>query len=72
MPKLFFDEKASDIASELFKNLKLKGKIPKLKDLFIASIALAKNKPVITIDRDFLIFTELGLKVFLLESENKD
>ncbi|RLF61224.1 MAG: type II toxin-antitoxin system VapC family toxin [Thermoplasmata archaeon] len=69
LPKLFFDEKASDIASELFKNLKLKGKIPKLKDLFIASIALANNKPVITIDQDFLIFTELGLKVFLLEYE---
>ncbi len=38
IPKLPFDERASDIASELFKNLKTKGKIPSLKDLFIAAL----------------------------------
>ena len=45
LPKLPFDEKSSDIAAELFKDLRSKGKMPKLKDLFIASVALANNKP---------------------------
>ena len=69
IPKLSFDEKASDIASELFKDLKAKGKIPTLKDLFIASITLSNNKPLITCDKDFLTFKEKGLRViFLSES----
>ena len=67
LPKLPFDEKASDIAAELFKALKSEGKIPKLKDLFIASIGLAYNIPVITCDKDFLVFKDKGLKVILIE-----
>jgi len=66
LPKLSFDEKSSDIAAGLFKDLKAEGKTPKLKDLFIASIALANNKPLITCDRNFLIFKEKGLTVFCL------
>jgi len=67
LPKLAFDERASNIAAELFKDLKAKGKTPKLKDLFVASIALANNMPLITCDRDFLIFREKGLNVYCLE-----
>ena len=66
IPKLPFDERASDIASELFKNLKAKGRIPSLKDLFIASIAIANNKPLITCDTDFEAFEENGLRVILI------
>jgi len=67
MPKLSFDEKASDIASELFKTLKTEGKLPPLRDLFIASIALANNLPLITCDKDFLVFSKKGLKIILME-----
>jgi len=67
LPKLSFDERASNIASELFKDLKAEGKTPKLKDLFIASIALANNMPLITCDRDFLIFKEKGLTIHYLD-----
>ncbi|WP_456475848.1 type II toxin-antitoxin system VapC family toxin [Candidatus Pyrohabitans sp.] len=66
IPKLPFDERASDVASEVFKNLKTEGKIPPLKDLFIASIAIANNKPLVTCDIDFETFKENGLKVMLL------
>ena len=67
LPKLSFDERASNIAAELFKDLKAEGKTPKLKDLFIASIALANNMPLITCDRDFLIFKEKGLTIHYLD-----
>ena len=67
LPKLSFDERASNIASELFKDLKAEGKTPKLKDLFIASIALANNMPLITCDRGFLIFKEKGLTIHYLD-----
>ena len=67
LPKLSFDERSSNIASELFKDLKAGGKTPKLKDLFIASIALANNMPLITCDKDFLIFKEKGLTIHYLD-----
>ena len=67
LPKLSFDEKASNIAAEIFKALQKRGKIPKLKDLFIASIALANNIPLFTCDKDFEVFKEFGLKLILIK-----
>ncbi len=36
------------------------------RDLFIASIAIVNGLPIITLDEDFKVLTELGFKVHLI------
>jgi len=61
-----FDDKSADIASYIYKELSKKGKTPNFKDLFIASICIANNIPLITLDRDFKVFKEFGLDLELI------
>ena len=42
------------------------GKIPPANDLLIAATVVAHDKVLITLDRDFLLFKDYGLKVELL------
>ncbi|MBO8180814.1 MAG: type II toxin-antitoxin system VapC family toxin [Archaeoglobus sp.] len=63
MPKLAYDEVAAKLAVKIFKSLKKNGKVPKVKDLLIASSAIANDLAVVTRDRDFEIYRAFGLKV---------
>ena len=58
-----FDDRATDVAAYIYRELSKRGKIPSVKDLFIASICIANNLTLITLDKDFEIFKEFGLNV---------
>jgi len=66
VPKLSFDEKSAKLAGKIYKELKSKGKVPKVKDLLISASAIAHDLLLITIDRDFELFRKFGLKVQFL------
>ncbi len=68
IPKLEFDEKSAKLAGKIFKDLKSKGMIPKVKDLLIASSAIAHSKKLYTCDTDFKIFKDYGLDVAILKA----
>ncbi len=67
IPKLDFDEKSAKFAGKIYRDLKSKGKIPKVKDLLIASSAIAHSKILYTCDSDFEVFREYGLKLKILK-----
>ncbi len=62
LPKIEFDERSARIGGETFRDLKKKGSVPPAKDLLIAATAIAHDKPVLTCDRDFRVFSDYGLK----------
>lgn len=62
LPKIEFDEKSARIGGEIFRDLKKKGTVPPAKNLLIAATAIAHDKPVLTCDRDFRVFSDYGLK----------
>jgi len=66
MPKLDYDERSAKLAGKIFRELKRNGKIPKVKDLLIASSAIANDKLLITCDRDFKLFERFGLNVRII------
>jgi predicted nucleic acid-binding protein len=66
IPKLSFDEKSAKFAGKIYRDLKTKGKTPKVKDLLIASSAIAHSKTLYTCDSDFEMFKEYGLKLKIL------
>ena len=66
LPKLPFDERCARTAGRIFRGLRRQGKIPPAKDLLIAATVVAHDKVLITLDRDFLLFKDYGLKVELL------
>jgi|GEM_PF-466054 hypothetical protein len=63
IPKLNFDDKSAKFAGRIYRDLKNKGKIPKVKDLLIASSAIANSKILFTADIDFEVFRDYGLKL---------
>ncbi len=63
LPKLPYDEVAAKLAGKIFRSLRKNGKVPKVKDLLIASSAIANDLVIVTRDRDFEIFENFGLKV---------
>ena len=63
IPKLKFDDKCAKFAGKIYRDLKSKGKVPKVKDLLIASSAIAHSIELYTCDTDFEIFRECGLNV---------
>ncbi len=67
IPKIEFDEKCAKFAGRIYKDLKSKGKVPKVKDLLIASSAIAYSKTLYTCDSDFEIFKEYGLRVVIIK-----
>ncbi len=67
MPKVEFDEESAKVAGKIFRDMLKKGKRPPIKDLLIASTAIAHNMELITCDRGFERFKEYGLKVKILE-----
>ena len=67
MPKVEFDENSAKVAGAIFRDLMKKGKRPPLKDLLIASTAIAHNATLYTCDGDFKRFEEYELKVKILE-----
>jgi len=68
IPKLGFDEKSAKYAGMIYKELREKGKTPKVKDLLIASSAIAHSKILYTCNSDFSLFREYGLKLVVLEA----
>jgi len=66
MPKISLEESSARLAGKIFRSLRKEGKIPKVKDLLIASSAIANDLVVVTRDRDFEIFKSFGLKVEVL------
>jgi len=63
---LNFDYKAADIAAKFYASLRKKGETPPLKDLFIASICLSFDLPLVTRNKkDFVRFK--GLDIMDLE-----
>ncbi len=64
-----FDDYSADIAAYIYKELSSRGLKPNIKDLFIASICIANNIPLITTDKDFKIFEEFGLKLEIIEKK---
>jgi len=68
IPKLDFDEKSARFAGSIYRNLKSKGRMPKVKDLFIASSAIANSKTLFTTDSDFEIFRKYGLKLEVIKA----
>ncbi len=66
MPKLAYDDVAAKLAGKIFRSLKKDGKVPKVKDLLIASSAIANDLIVVTRDKDFEIFSNFGLRVKLV------
>ncbi|MDI9609986.1 MAG: type II toxin-antitoxin system VapC family toxin [Archaeoglobales archaeon] len=67
LPKVEFCENSAKIAGKIYRDLKEKGKIPSVKDLLLASTAIAKDKIILTCDEDFEIFRDYGLKLKILE-----
>ncbi len=67
LPKLPFDEGSARTAGRIYRDLKRKGKLPPAKDLLIAATAIAHDKLLMTLDHDFLLFRDYGLKVELLK-----
>ena len=63
IPKLSYDENSAKLAGKIFRELKKEGKMPKVKDLLIASSAIASDKILITRDSDFEVFRKFGLRV---------
>ena len=63
LPKLDFDADSAKLAGKIYRSLKQDGKIPKVKDLLIASSAIAHDLTVMTRDKDFEIFGSFGLKL---------
>ncbi|WP_457550819.1 type II toxin-antitoxin system VapC family toxin [Archaeoglobus sp.] len=61
-----FDDRSADVAAYIYREHSKDGRIPSIKDLFIASICIANNLTLITLDRDFEIFKEFGLNVEIL------
>ena len=52
IPKLCFDEKSAKFAGKIYRDLKTNGKTPKVKNLLIASSAIAHSKTLYTCDSD--------------------
>lgn len=63
MPKFVYNDTAAKLAGKIFRSLKKNGKVPKVKDLLIASSAIANDLVIVTRDKDFEIFKNFGLKV---------
>ena len=63
IPKLSYDENSAKLAGKIFRELRKEGKMPKVKDLLIASSAIASDKILITRDSDFEVFRKFGLRV---------
>lgn len=68
IPKLDFDEKSAKFAGSIYRDLKNKGRTPKVKDLLIASSAIANSKILFTTDSDFEIFRNYGLKLEVIKA----
>ncbi|AFN04012.1 hypothetical protein PFC_05335 [Pyrococcus furiosus COM1] len=66
LEELPFDGKSAEIAAYLYKKLREKGIMLGIRDLFIGSIALVNDLPLITLDKDFLHLKEFGLEVEIL------
>ncbi|MCD6189585.1 MAG: type II toxin-antitoxin system VapC family toxin [Thermococcus sp.] len=67
MPHVDFDRNSAKVAGAIFRDMKKKGKRSPLKDLLIASTAIAHNAELCTCDSDFERFKEYGLKVKILK-----
>ena len=63
IPKLSYDQNSAKLSGKIFRELRKEGKMPKVKDLLIASSAIASDKILITRDSDFEIFRKFGLRV---------
>jgi len=64
--ELPFDGKCAEIAAYLHKKLKEKGSPIPFRDLFIASVAVANDLPLITLDSDFEVLKDLGFNITIL------
>ncbi len=60
---LDFNRESARNAGLLFKDLKKRGRMPKIKDLMIVSICITNNRKLITGEGDFDIFRDYGLDV---------
>lgn len=58
---------ALSLAARMYSELCKKGKEPQLKDCFIAGCAIDTEAVLITLDNDFKVFSEFGLKSKIIE-----
>ena len=74
MPKLSYDADSAKLAGKIYRELKRDGRVPKVKDLLIASSAIASDKILITRDSDFEIFKKIEISKILkkLKFQNFD
>ncbi|MCS7103531.1 MAG: type II toxin-antitoxin system VapC family toxin [Candidatus Korarchaeum sp.] len=66
LTSLPFDDKASDVAAYLFKELRRQGKPLSLRDLFIGAICISQGMRLITMDRDLRVLEGHGLELHLV------
>jgi len=64
--ELPFDGKCAEMASYLHKKLMKMGTPMSYRDLFIASIAIVNDLPIVTLDEDFKVLKELGFEVYII------
>lgn len=67
-----FTSKSADVAVEIYKDLKKKGKMIKHIDILIASCALKNNLIVLTLDNHFKNISNLRTKIFELNNIEKN
>jgi predicted nucleic acid-binding protein len=63
LPTQEFNKTAGRIGGHIFRDLKRAGKMPRIKDLLIASTCIANHERLLTTDRDFEVFKDYGLDI---------
>ncbi|MFA4669759.1 type II toxin-antitoxin system VapC family toxin [Pyrococcus kukulkanii] len=67
LPELPFDDKCAEVASYIHRKLRERGTPLSFRDLFIASIAIANNLALITMDEDFTVLRDMGFEIHLIK-----
>ncbi|ASJ17415.1 twitching motility protein PilT [Thermococcus chitonophagus] len=67
LPELPFDGKCAEVASYIHRKLRERGTPLSFRDLFIASIAIANNLALITMDEDFTVLRDMGFEIYLIK-----
>jgi hypothetical protein len=64
--RLPFDDRAAEVAANIYGKIKKDGKMVGIRDLFIGSICIAHKLPLATMDRDFERLRRFGLELVLV------
>ncbi len=64
--RLPLDDRAAEVAANIYGKIKKDGKMTGIRDLFIGSICIAHKLPLVTMDRDFERLRRFGLELVLV------